>query len=291
MPGVIQYAKRYTALMDEVYKESAKSNVLDSPSEWSRAGMNVNEIAIPKIDMDGLADYDRNKGYEPGDNSFMWETVTFNYERGRIFTVDNMDNEETINLAFGRLAGEFIRTKAAPELDAFRFAYLASETGIHTSTATLSTGTQVIGALREVADTMDEAEVPEDSRILFITPSLRGLIDDMDTYKSQKVMTRFSQIIAVPQRRFYTKIKLRDGTTAGEEAGGYVKADDAADINFLAVRKDAVIQFTKHVAPKIITPAENQNADAWRFGYRIYGIIRTYENKRDAIFCSHTPTA
>ena len=31
-------------------------------------------------------------------------------------------------------------------------------------------------------------------------------------------------------------------------------------------------------APKIITPAENQDADAWKFGYRIYGIIRTYEN-------------
>lgn len=286
MASVIQYAKRYTPLLDEVYKASAKSGILDS-SDMVRAGANVNEIVIPKIDMDGLADYDRNKGYEPGDNSLVWETVTFNYERGRIFTVDNMDNEETINLAFGRLAGEFVRTKAAPELDAFRFAYLASETGINTSEANLTSGQQIIGALRDVATSMDEKEVPEDSRILFITPTLRGMIDDLDTYKSKAVMARFSQIISVPQSRFYTKIKLNDGKTSGEETGGYVKAADAKDINFLAVHKGAVIQYTKHLAPKIITPAENQDADAWKFGYRIYGIIRTYENKRDAIFCSH----
>ena len=286
MANVIQFAKRYVPLLDEVYKASAKSGILDS-SDMVRAGANVNEIVIPKIDMDGLADYDRNTGYTPGDVSLTWETVTFNYERGRMFTVDNMDNEESVNLAFGRLAGEFVRTKAAPELDAFRFAYLASETGINTVEANLTKGEQVIGALRDVANTMDEKEVPEDSRILFITPTLRGMIDDMDTYKSQKVTARFSQMITVPQSRFYTKVKLNDGTAADEEAGGYVKAADAKDINFLAVRKEAIIQYTKHLAPKIITPAENQDADAWKFGYRIYGIIRTYENKRDAIFCSH----
>ena len=45
-----------------------------------------------------------------------------NFDRGRMFTVDNMDNAETAGLAFGRLASEFIRTKVAPEVDAFRFA-------------------------------------------------------------------------------------------------------------------------------------------------------------------------
>lgn len=34
-----------------------------------------------------------------------------------MFTVDNMDNAETAGLA-----SEFIRTKVAPEVDAFRFA-------------------------------------------------------------------------------------------------------------------------------------------------------------------------
>lgn len=73
--------------------QSALTGVLESDSSMSKAGANVNEIVIPKIDMNGLADYDRNSGYVKGDVSFTWETKQFNYERGRMFTVDNMDNE------------------------------------------------------------------------------------------------------------------------------------------------------------------------------------------------------
>ena len=82
MANTIDYAKIYVPLMDEVYKESAKSGVLESSGDIVRAGANVNEVSIPKIDMDGLADYDRNSGYTSGDVSLTWETVKFNYERG-----------------------------------------------------------------------------------------------------------------------------------------------------------------------------------------------------------------
>lgn len=46
-----------------------------------------------------------------GDVTLTNETVSFNYDRGRVFTVDAMDDEETAGIAFGRLAGEFVRTK------------------------------------------------------------------------------------------------------------------------------------------------------------------------------------
>ena len=79
-------------------------------------------MIIPMIDMQGLGDYDRNSGYVNGDVTMTNEIVKCNFDRGRMFTVDNMDNAETAGLAFGRLASEFIRTKVAPEVDAFRFA-------------------------------------------------------------------------------------------------------------------------------------------------------------------------
>ena len=47
--------------------------------------------------------------------------------------------------------------------------------------------------------TMDEKQVPSTERILFITPTLRGILEDMDTYKSKAVMSGFSQIISVPK--------------------------------------------------------------------------------------------
>ena len=95
-------------------KNASLTSVLDGDSTLVRMGANTNEIIIPKISMDGLADYSRNGGYVSGDVTLTNETVTFNYDRGRKFTVDAMDNEETAGLAFGRLASEFIRTKVVP---------------------------------------------------------------------------------------------------------------------------------------------------------------------------------
>ena len=284
MANNIQLAKIYTNLLDEVYQQNALTAVLESDASLARAGANANEIVIPKISMDGLADYSRNSGYVNGDVNLTWETVKFNYERGRAFTVDDMDNEETQNIAFGRLAGEFIRTKVIPELDAFRFATYAATTGAGTATGTLATGADVIAALRVATSAMDEAEVPMENRYLFITPTLYGLIQDMDNTKSREVLSRFASVTQVPQTRFYSAIELLDGKTGGEEKGGYKKAESATELNFEIIHKPATLQFTKHAVPKIIPPMQNQDADAWKYGYRNYGLCDTYENKAAGIY-------
>ena len=284
MPNSIQLSKVYTNLLDEVYQQSALTAVLESDASLARQGANANEIVIPKLAMDGLADYSRNSGYVNGDVTLNWETVQFNYERGRMFSVDNMDNEETQNIAFGRLAGEFIRTKVVPELDAFRFAKYASVVGAGTATGALATGADVIAALRTATSAMDEAEVPMEDRHLFITPTLLGLVEDMDTTKSKEVLARFASITKVPQTRFYSAIELLDGKSPSEEKGGYKKADGAADLNFEIIHKPATLQFTKHAVPKVISPELNQDADAWKYGYRNYGLCDTYENKAAGIY-------
>ena len=284
MANNIQLAKVYTNLLDEVYRQSALTAVLESDASLARQGANANEIIIPKLSMDGLADYSRNSGYVNGDVTLNWETVQFNYERGRMFSVDNMDNEETQNIAFGRLAGEFIRTKVVPELDAFRFATYASVVGAGTATGALATGADVIAALRTATSAMDEAEVPMEDRHLFITPTLLGLVEDMDTTKSKEVLSRFASITKVPQTRFYSAIELLDGKTVGEEKGGYKKADGGVELNFEIIHKPATLQFTKHAVPKVISPELNQDADAWKYGYRNYGLCDTYENKAAGIY-------
>lgn len=303
MPNSIAKFKKYVPLLDEVYKLASLTSVLDSDASLAQEGANANEIIIPKIDMDALGDYDRNSGYTNGDVTMTNETVKFNYERGRMFTVDAMDNEETAGLAYGKLASEFIRTKVAPEGDAFRFATYAGTTGISkvSTPATLSTGADVISALRAATNKMDEDEVPYENRYLFITPTLKGLVDDLDTTKSKEVLARFSQIILVPQTRFYTAIDMLDGKSTNETKGGYKRHakgsesgdTNGADINFMVIHKDAVMQYNKHIAPKVITPEANQTADGWKFGYRKYGLADVYENKVAGIYLHHkaAPTA
>ena len=303
MANNITKFKKYVPLLDEVYKKAALTSVLDSDSSLAQEGANANEIIIPKIDMDALGDYDRNSGYINGDVTLTNETVKFNYERGRMFSVDAMDNEETAGIAYGKLASEFIRTKVAPEGDAFRFATYAGTSGISkvATPATLSTGADVISALRAGTNKMDEDEVTYERRYLFITPTLKGLIDDLDNTKSKEVLSRFEQVILVPQTRFYTAIDMLDGKSSGETKGGYKRHakgsetgdTNGADINFMIIQKDAVMQYNKHIAPKVVTPEQNQTADAWKFGYRKYGLADVYENKVAGIYLHHkaAPTA
>ncbi|MCQ2273054.1 MAG: hypothetical protein MJZ72_09780 [Bacteroidales bacterium] len=276
--------KKYIDLLDEVYKQSSLSAVLESDATLARAGANANEIVIPKLSMQGLANYSRNSGYVNGDVTLTNETVQFNYDRGRAFSVDAMDDEETAGVAFGKLSSEFIRTKVVPELDAFRFAKLAVNGGYTVTGATLANGDDVLAAVLAAQSAMDENEVPADNRILFITPSLYNSIKALDTTKSREALEGFAQIVKVPQTRFYTAIDLLDGTTSGETAGGYAKDSDAKDINFMVVHKPAVLQFTKHTVNKVITPEENQHADAWKFCYRAYGLEDVYENKTAGIY-------
>lgn len=285
MANAITLAKQFVPILDEVYQNASLTAKLDGAAELVRAGANANELIIPKLSMDGLGDYSRNSGYVSGDVTLTNETVQCNFDRGRMFSVDSMDNQETANIAFGRLSGEFIRTKVVPELDAFRFASYASAAGISTvAGATLSTGDAVVAALRAAVTKMDEDEVPTEDRHLFITPTLHGLVQDLDTTKSREVLARFASITDVPQTRFYTAITQNDGTTEGQTAGGYAKASGGKDINFMIIHKPAVIQFEKHVAPKIVTPDANQDADAYKFGYRNVGIADVYENKAAGIY-------
>ena len=108
------------------------------------------------------------------------------------------------------------------------------------------------------------------------------MIADLDTIKSKEVLSKFSEVIEVPQSRFNTKIKLLDGTTSGEEVGGYETT--GSDINFMIVHAPAVIQYPKHTVNKIITPEANQDSDGWMFFYRAYGLADAYENKAAGIF-------
>ena len=284
MNTIEKFKKYVVGLLDEVYKAAAKTSVLDGAANLAREGANADELVIPKIDMDGLGDYDRNSGYTAGDVTFTNETVKCNFDRGRMFTVDNVDNMDTAGEAFGRLAGEFIRTKVTPEIDAFRIAtYSATEGADVTGGAAYTTGEDVYKAIAVKYDAMSDAEVPESDRHLFITPVLNGLIRDMDTYKAKELMSKFASVQVMPQNRFYTAIDQLDGKTVGQTSGGYKKADSGFNLNFLIVHKDAVIQFPKHVAPKVITPEQNQDADAYKFGYRNVGIAEAYKNKAAGI--------
>lgn len=288
MANNITLAKNYSALLDEVYQAASVTADLVSDASMTREGVNVNEICYPQISVDGLGDYDRNSGYTDGSVSLTWKTVAFNYDRGTKISVDAMDDAESFNIAFGKAGAELMRTKVAPEADAFTFATLAGLNGISVATAeSYASAEAFLAALLTAKNKMDEDEVPEEGRILYATPTLLNGIMALDTTKSREVLNAFSVKKSVPQSRFYTAIDLLDGKSAGEEAGHYKKSENGKDINFMIVHKPAVIKFDKHIANDVITPANNPQSDAYILKYRKYGLVDAYKNKLAGIYLSH----
>lgn len=288
MPNNIVLAKGYTDLLDEVYRSASVTADLTSNPTLIRQGANVNELVYPQIDVTGLGDYDRNSGYTKGTVSLVWKTATFNYDRGTKIAVDEMDNQETFDLAFGAVGATLQRERVAPEADAFVFATLAGIAGISKlDPATLATAAEFLDALLEAKNTMDEDEVPEEGRILYATPTLFNGIMALDTTKSREVINSFTVKRKVPQARFYTAIDLLDGKTTGEELGHYQKAATAKDINFMIVHKPALLKWDKHTAGDIIPPSINAESDAYISKYRKYGIVDVYKNKVAGIYLSH----
>lgn len=288
MANTITLAKGYTDLLDQVYKQASVTADLTSDSSMMRAGANVGEILYPQISVTGLGDYDRNSGYTSGAVDVKWKSATFNYDRGTKIAVDVMDNQETFNIAFGKASAELIRTKVAPEADAFTFATLCGIEGITKATpATFASATDFLDALLEAKNKMDEDEVPEEGRILYATPTLINGLMALDTTKSKEVYNSFSIKKKVPQSRFYTAIDLLDGKTEGEELGHYKKAETGKDINFMIIHKPAVIKFDKHTASDIIFAKNNPDSDSDIIKYRKYGLVDAYKNKLAGIYLSH----
>lgn len=286
----IAYAQKYLPLLDEIYKRESLTAILDTANErvnW----IGAKTANVFKTELTGLANYDRNAGFVPGSVTGTWEPLTIAIDRGRSFSVDVMDNDESVGMAFGTLLGENERVNVVPEVDAYRLAkYAAAATGSNVATKTLAATDDVAAFVQTAEAVLDDGEVPYEGRILFISPN---------AYSNLKTkITRFTEngdpdvngrvemydgmrVIRVPSARFNTAITLNAPTT-NTGAGGYTASGVA--INFMIVHPSAVIQIVKHVIPRVFSPEVNQEADAWKLNYRIYHDAFVMANKVNGIY-------
>jgi len=227
MPNSIEFAKCYIPIIDEVYQNASVSRILTSSGRIVRSTHNAREIMIPKISVSGLGDYTRDQGYKTGNINLEYQTRQMNYDRGIKITADVMDVAESgVEDCFFEAGAELQRCHVAPEADAFTFAQIAGHAGIGSSVDDFgsATATDVLAKLRDVTSLMDEHQVTEGARYLFITPTLKGVLDDYsyaNPTRSNRVLERFKEIIEVPQSRFYTAIDLLSGD---DDQFGYQKA-------------------------------------------------------------------
>lgn len=276
MPNSIALAQKYLPLLDEIYKAESKTSILDTGA-MNLEFINANTVKIYNLQTGALGAYSRSTGYPAKDITGTWETFTLSQDRGAMFNIDAMDEEETINLTVGNTLAQFLRTAVIPEVDQYRFAKYAAKAKLTGTPADITSGTTDIPDLIAAAqEAMGDAEVPVDGRVLFVSELCyralkakitRYLANENGVNKNVEIYDDM-RVVRVPKGRFAT------GATIG--TNGFAQSGYA--INFMIVHPSAVAQVVKHEVPKLITPALNQTADGWKVGYRLYHDTFTIEH-------------
>lgn len=303
--------------IDTVLTQEAKTNVLVNGSKF--IDLNFKETGYVKVMsllMDGLSDYYRvnnglgsanngyatypsNDGYKVGDTSAKWELFQLEYDRGRQFRVDNMDNEETAGLVIGNLLAEFLRTKVVPEVDAVRFSKMAKKCNVALGNLVSETisANQIIGRFNSAFEWLFEHGVPEEEQVIFVSPNVMTLIRNttelykrltQEEYRNADVTFTIEkyegrQIIEVPSNRFFTGVVTTDN--------GYMPSANSYVINFMIASKKAVVPVVKLEKSKIWTPEQVQDFDGYKVNFRMYHDIIIPKNKVPAIYTSVSAVA
>ena len=123
--NTMEYAAVFMQELDSQMVECATSGWMeDNAGQVQYSG--GAEVKIPKMELSGLGNYDRDKGFATGSVTVNYETKKLTQDRGRAFQVDAMDVDETNFAAVaGNVMGEFQRTKVIPEIDAYRYSTIA----------------------------------------------------------------------------------------------------------------------------------------------------------------------
>ena len=289
MANVIELASACKEAVDTVFEHESLTDILRGQTR-DDDHLGVNEIKIFKVAMTGFTNHTRGSRTQAGSVTGTWETVQLTQDRSVIFEVDRMDNEETIGMTVGTLAGEFTRIQAIPETDAYRFTKMYSKTpSDHKLTpSTFTTTDDLVSAIDQAQTALSNASVPPTGLILYINANIKRMLDKrintIAITDRGNVDTRISayngmQVIEVPDKRFHTQCTINP-----EGEGGYTLGGES--INFLIVHPIAIRAPIKLSKFKLFDPDSDRYGDDWTLNYRLYHDLFVMDNKADGLVVS-----
>ena len=282
--NTLSFAQAMTSELDRAVAGKSVTGFFADNALRSRF-VGAKTVMIPDLDMQGLADYDRDTGFIRGSITVGNEPYTLSMDRGRSFQLDAQDEDETgIAGLAGQVLGEFVRTKVVPEMDAYCLSKLASYAVTKTQTVTGTPATDAYSMFVQAMKKVQDAVGYDEELVAFVDSTMWNAFQTSDEITRHLEIGTFRKgeadlqvkslngvaLLPVPDSRMKTKYTFGDGTSSGQEAGGFTPADDTQSIGMLVMPKRAASLVKKTEQVRTFDPAHNLNADAWKFDYRLY---------------------
>lgn len=215
----INLVTKFHPYVDEIFrKESKKALVTNQDFDWTGA----HTVKVYKISTGTMNDYDR-AGTGSGVTGSRFGTVesldatteefTLKKDRSFTFAIDKLDSDETAQqLAASTALARQQREIVIPEVDSYVYGVMATGAGTKPKAVAL-TPENIYDEITKGTNTLDNAEVPDESRVIIVSPDVYRLMKkskdivmetDIDTnLRKQGVVSNLdgAAVIKVPAAR------------------------------------------------------------------------------------------
>lgn len=268
------YAAAHLKEIDErFYKESKTDIVVNKGIRLDFNGKN--SVTIYNVDVVAETDYVR-----AGSNRFGalvelgtgTQTFTLSQDKAFTFTIDrgNLEDSQMVQEA-GKAVKRQVREVSIPNTDVYRLAALTTYATSNSFTTTVAlTNTNTFQYVLAAQATLDDKLVPEDGRILFVTPTTHNLLKRDPEFQKQ-CETSYADL----KKGIIGKV---DGTTIVKVPTSYL----ASNTGFLLVHEGVLVSPTKFNSVRILD--EVQGIDGWVAEGRRYYDAFIPTNKGKAIW-------
>lgn len=285
--AVYEYAEKFTNLLQQKYAKELCSDDL-TKSNPGVTFINAQTIKLPRMTVSGYKDHNRaGAGFNAGTLANDWEPKKLAHDRDIEFFVDPMDIDETnLTLSVANIQNTFETEQAIPEKDSYRFSKLHAELTAFGGKIdnTAITAANFLSWFDDRMEEMDEAGVPAEGRILYLTPAMMKVakqaegiqrnisVDGGSTAINRNVHSLDDVVLkSVPAARMKTKYDFTEGC---------VPAGDAKQINCILIHTSCVVCRDKYSYIKLFTPgSDSRVADGYLYQNRNYGDLFLLEKK------------
>lgn len=287
--AVYEYAEKFTQLLQQKYEKELCSDDL-TKSNPQVTFINAQTIKLPRMAVSGYKDHTRTPGFNSGTLSNDWEPKKLSHDRDIEFFVDPMDIDETnLTLSVANIQNTFETEQAIPEKDCYRFSKLYAELNTYKAgniNNTVITVANFLDVFDNFMESMDEAGVPEEGRILYLTPKMMKIAKNAEGINRSMAVNGGSNAInrkvhslddvtlkSVPSSRMKTKYDFTEGCVA---------SGAAKQINMILIHTSCVVCRDKYSYIKLFTPGtDSRTADGYLYQNRSYGDLFLLEKKAD----------
>jgi hypothetical protein len=288
MPS-LNYATQYAQALAQAYPHvlhfaALRSTDNDGRYKW----LGADTIQIPTLSTTGRTDGDRDS-IEVAKRNYnnAWEPKKLSNHRQWSTLIHPMDIDETNHVAsIQNITQVFNEQQKFPEMDAYLVSKLHADwTALgKVADTTVLTEQNILQVFDNWMADMDEANVPQSGRILYLTPAIRKILKnaadlartimngDENIRRTVKSLDDV-QIESVPSALMKTIYDFTEG---------YKPADGAKQINMLLVHPSAVITPEKYAFAQLDPPSAGSNGKYVYFE-ESYDDTFVLNNRKDAI--------